>query len=141
MIEKIVYPYDFSRFSEAAIPFIGEFVKLGAQKVIIVTVIEYEEIFTHVLFKETEIRRLKESTKNRLHKIKEKIENFGLKVETKVDFGMPSKIIIETAKENDADLIIMGSQGRGAIMNALLGSTAENVLRRSNIPVFIIPPK
>ncbi len=141
MIKKIIYPYDFSKFSEKAIPFIKDFSKLGAKKVIIVSVIEYEELFTHVLFKESEIRKLKEETIKRLENLRNDLENAGLETETVVDFGIPAKIIIKTAKESKADIIIMGSQGRGAIMNALLGSTAENVLRRSEIPVLIIPPK
>ncbi len=141
MINKIVYPYDFSKFSKAAIPFIKEFARLGAKKVIIVSVIEYEELFTHVMFKESEIRKLKEETVKRLENIRKEFNAAGFETEAVVDFGIPAKIIIKTAKESKADIIIMGSQGRGAIMNALLGSTAENVLRRSDIPVLIIPPK
>ncbi len=141
LIKTIVYPYDFSKFSRAALPYVKELRKTGAERVIIVSVVEYEELFTHVLFKETEIRKLKESTEKRLEGIKKELEGAGFDVRIAVDFGMPSKVIIKTAASEKAGLIVMGSQGRGAVMNALLGSTAENVLKRSDIPVLIVPPR
>ncbi len=141
MIKKIIFPYDFSVSSKAVIPYVKDFAKLGAKDVIIVTVLEYEELFTHVMFKELEIRRFKEKTEERLTAVKKDIESTGFGVSTVVDFGMPSKVIIRTALEEKADLIIMGAQGNSAFMKMVLGSTAENVLKRSTIPVMVIPLK
>jgi nucleotide-binding universal stress UspA family protein len=53
--------------------------------------------------------------------------------------GYPSNEILSTAKEADCDIIIMGTHGKGIISHALLGSVAEKVLRRSKIPVLVIP--
>lgn len=51
--------------------------------------------------------------------------------------GHPSITICEVAKEVQADLIVVGSHGRGFIDRALLGSVAHGVLHRSHIPVLI----
>jgi nucleotide-binding universal stress UspA family protein len=54
------------------------------------------------------------------------------------DFG---GIIIETSKELNVDVIVMGTHGRRGIDKILMGSVAEKVLRNSTIPMFIIPTK
>ncbi len=139
MIDKIIFPYDFSKFSETAAKYVSAFSKMGAKHVVLVSVIEYEEFFTKVLFKENEIRRLKEITEERLTPVKETLEKSGFTVHTKIDFGIPYKVILSTAKTEKADLIVIGAQGRSATMEFLLGSTAINVLRHSTIPVMVVP--
>lgn len=52
--------------------------------------------------------------------------------------GQPVSGILDCADSVGADLIVMGSHGRGGIRRALLGSVAEGVLRRANVPVMII---
>jgi nucleotide-binding universal stress UspA family protein len=52
--------------------------------------------------------------------------------------GKPFDEIITYARENDIDMIVMGTRGRTGIENVLLGSTAEKVLRKSPIPVFVV---
>ncbi len=141
MIKKIIFPYDFSVFSKAAISYIKDFAKLGAKGVIIVTVLEYEELFTHVMFKEIEIQRFKEKTIQRVENVKKDLEKSGFYVSIVVDFGIPSKVIMRTALSEKADLIVMGSRGSSVLSSMFLGSTAENVLKRSTIPVMVIPSK
>lgn len=55
--------------------------------------------------------------------------------------GKPSKEIVKIAEDWGADLIVMGTQGKSGIKRLLLGSTAENTLRHSNIPILITPSK
>ncbi len=45
--------------------------------------------------------------------------------------------ILNTAHETGADLIVIGTHGRGGVVRAVLGSAAEGVARRSSIPVLI----
>lgn len=48
--------------------------------------------------------------------------------------------IIETAKAEGCDLIVMGSHGRQGVQALILGSVAQKVLTHSDIPVLIIKP-
>ena len=52
--------------------------------------------------------------------------------------GNPSREIIKTAGEWEADLIVLGTHGRSGISRVLLGSTAEGVVRHSPIPVLTV---
>lgn len=53
--------------------------------------------------------------------------------------GTPSKEILHTAEEWEADLIVMGTHGKTALGQMLTGSVAEHVLRHSKVPVLLVP--
>jgi nucleotide-binding universal stress UspA family protein len=52
--------------------------------------------------------------------------------------GSPSQEIIKAAVEWKADLIVLGTHGRSGIPRMFLGSTAEGVVRHSQIPVLTV---
>lgn len=52
--------------------------------------------------------------------------------------GDPSTIIINMAKENDYDLIIMGTKGKGN-SNSFFGSTTTSVINKSVFPILVVP--
>src|SRR5260221_11171706 len=62
----------------------------------------------------------------------------GLAVEVLVRIGRAHSEIPDTAKATDSNLIIMGSQGHGGLKPALLGGTAERVVRHACCPVLLI---
>jgi nucleotide-binding universal stress UspA family protein len=61
-----------------------------------------------------------------------------LEVETILREGKPWSEILDVARERGADLICLGNSGHSALERMLLGSTAENVVRRSDVPVLIV---
>jgi nucleotide-binding universal stress UspA family protein len=62
-------------------------------------------------------------------------------IQTVVKDGDFGEMILGTALEMHADVIVMGTHGRRGLDKILMGSVAENVLRQSPIPLFIIPTK
>ena len=79
------------------------------------------------------------NTKYKKHYVEKIRDGVTFKVVTKA--GREDEEILEFAKEEKVDLIVMGTHGRTGIENVFFGSVAEKVLRRSPIPVFIIPSK
>ncbi len=80
-----------------------------------------------------------------IEKINEKIakiaEESNYKVENIIyETGEPAKKIIEIAKENEIQLIVMATHQRKGIEKFFLGSISEKVLMYCNIPVLILPP-
>jgi len=61
-------------------------------------------------------------------------------VKTRVEVGVPYTTILEVQKSGKAHLLIMNVHGKGLIDRALLGSTAERVVRGALCPVLLIPP-
>ena len=62
-------------------------------------------------------------------------------IQTLVKDGDFGEIILETAKELNVDVIVMGTHRRRGLDKILMGSVAEKVLHNSSIPLFIIPTK
>jgi nucleotide-binding universal stress UspA family protein len=54
-----------------------------------------------------------------------------------VEVGTPATAITRAANDWPADLIVIGSHGRGGMRRALLGSVAEGVMRNSPCPVVV----
>lgn len=54
------------------------------------------------------------------------------------EFGAPFLTILEYAKREPIDLIVMGTHGRGAVAHLLIGSVAENVVRKAPCPVLTV---
>ncbi len=140
MFETVVLAYDFSHFSERAMKYVIDMKKVGLKRVIVVTVVEYESISVRPISRKLDIDEYKRRNEERLLHIKEAIEDEGLEVETVVEYGIASKSIIEIARNRKADIIVIGAMGTG-FSNALIGSTAQNIIKISDIPVLIVPSK
>ena len=65
-------------------------------------------------------------------------EELGLETKAKLLAGDPAKEIVAYADSVDADLIVIGSHGYGAISGVLLGSVSRGVLHRTTRPVLIV---
>jgi len=52
--------------------------------------------------------------------------------------GNPVEEIIKYSEEKNCDLIVMGTHGHGTLVDAMMGSTARRVLRRSQKPVLVV---
>lgn len=61
-----------------------------------------------------------------------------MKIEVVLRTGDPRDLIVQTAADVHADLIVMGTHGRRGVSRALLGSVAEGVLRHAHCPVLTI---
>jgi nucleotide-binding universal stress UspA family protein len=61
-------------------------------------------------------------------------------VSTRVESGLPLTAILKNVKRENVDLVVMNIHGKGMLDRALLGSTAERVVRGAGIPVLLIPP-
>ncbi len=60
--------------------------------------------------------------------------------ETMVQVGDPDDAILACARERQADLIVMGTQGLGGFRKAFFGSVTEKVLRGAFVPVLAVKP-
>lgn len=83
-------------------------------------------------------RQQKERARQRLAELAPEL---GHDVQVAVAAGTAHVEIVNLAQEHGADLIIMATHGRGFISHAILGSTAERVLRHAPCPVLIVRDK
>lgn len=62
----------------------------------------------------------------------------GIPLEHRLEYGDPAAAILKSARETGADLIVMGTHGRTGLRRLLMGSVAEQVLRKASCPVLTI---
>lgn len=62
-----------------------------------------------------------------------------IEVETKIITGVPKDIIADYAREHGIDMIVMSTHGRSGLSRVMLGSVAEATIRKSTVPILIIP--
>jgi nucleotide-binding universal stress UspA family protein len=60
-------------------------------------------------------------------------------VEHAVVKGSPAAALLQAAEDLDADLVVMGSRGRGGFVGLLLGSVSRQVVSHAGRPVVVIP--
>lgn len=63
----------------------------------------------------------------------------GKQLERILLLGTPGHEIIKLARDQDADLLVMGTHGFSGARKALFGSTLQGVLRRAHVPVLAVP--
>jgi nucleotide-binding universal stress UspA family protein len=63
------------------------------------------------------------------------------RVEREVRLGEPAAVLAEVAADCGAELIVVGSRGRGAWRSAVLGSVSSDVARLAPCPVLIVPER
>lgn len=68
------------------------------------------------------------------------LEDAGYHVETEVRIGEPSEEILACASERRVDLVAMATHGRTGFLGLLLGSVAEQVVRKLTIPMLLLRP-
>lgn len=70
------------------------------------------------------------------------IQETGLAKEnvvSKIEYGFPADKILEVAKQNDVDMIVMGTKGASNFLDKWLGTNAQKVMQEAHCPVWIIP--
>ncbi|NGM70590.1 universal stress protein [Natronolimnobius sp. AArcel1] len=61
-----------------------------------------------------------------------------LEIETETGVGSPAQVILAAVDESGADQIVIGNRGQGGAAGARMGSTAELVVKRSDVPVTVV---
>lgn len=74
-----------------------------------------------------------------LEEAKRQAAERGVHAKTAVVAGNPADEIVAYADSIGADMIVIGSRGRGAVAGALLGSVSRDVLHESRMPVVVVP--
>ena len=80
-----------------------------------------------------------EAAKNRLDHLAAPLRAKGLDVACEAMFGIPVDEILDQAKTQDVDYIILGSHGHGALFHLFGGSVVTGVLKHSSCPVVVVP--
>ena len=141
--DRILVPTDMSDFANLAIRYAALLrERLGSH----ITLMYADETYFPIDVLEVPLGYYLESAPETKAKLQDKLRDYAREllpensVETMVVQDAPARAIVRTAKEMNADLIVMGTHGRRGWRRALLGSVTANVLHETDRPVITVTP-
>ena len=146
MYKKVLVPLDGSTLAECALPEVKRLAQCGCVgEVLLVNVVEDPMGSS---FEGMEVLNLGE-IKNRLHdharsylaNIQTKLNAENIKASAEVMGGRAAQSIVNYAKENGVDLIIIASHGYTGVKKWVFGNVALRVLHDAHVPVLLIRPE
>lgn len=150
-LKNILVPTDFSDASKKALSYAVRLAQQTGGKITLLHVIEPMPVYPEAVYPEimesdywlVEAKQaLLTQGKKAFQKLRleERIDP-RLVRNTRIRQGIPHQEITEAARELEADLIIIATNGRTGLTHVLLGSTTERVVRHAPCPVLVVREK
>ena len=145
-IKKILCPTDFSEPSHEAMKIAGELAYHFGSELCLVHVVSPVPIvpFPEAIPTTFDIRsyqqELEVSSRKALEEVVRQMESNQVSSRLIAVQGDPAHQIIELAKEEKPDLIVLATRGKTGWERLIFGSVAEKVIRLASCPVLLIPP-
>lgn len=139
-IRRIVCPIDFSPTAQHALDHAAELARSCNADLVLLHVVPELDYPIRGLGMAQAFPHLREElhtrAKEHLAEVQKGLKNVKSTLELRD--GVPHDAILECAKAVAADMIVMGTHGHTGIKHALLGSSAERVVRLSTCPVLTV---
>lgn len=144
MFKKILVPLDGSQLAEKSLPYVKDLARGGfVAEVLLIHVVEIPSV---ALSEGIDFFPLKNALFNKAEEYLADIESQiisegiseGIKVGSSISEGAVAHSIVEYAKENGVDLIVIGTHGHTGMKDVVFGSVALRVLHESHVPVLLI---
>ncbi|MBT3321781.1 MAG: universal stress protein [Anaerolineae bacterium] len=139
---KILVPLDGSIFSERVLPYARSLAQVFDSELILLSVPAVPEPEDYSAPSELieEIRGKAEAEmENFLDAVARSLRESNIKVRTMVKGTLPARTIVTVGKEENVDMIMSTSRGRGGLELFMVGSKAQRIVEQSEKNVFMIP--
>ena len=135
MLKRILAPTDFSELAAEGVRYACKLAKdIGAQVMVLNVVILDESNVVGKGEIERHKKRLSEHTRKLVGRRAD-----DLKIRELVVTGQAYAAIVDCAKRERADLIVISSHGRSGLSRMLIGSVTDKLLRGATCPVLVVP--
>jgi nucleotide-binding universal stress UspA family protein len=137
--DRVLVPVDFSELSDTVLRYGVELTKDGGTTIVLHVLeplpLHFETAFG--AFVNTEgLMRIRDNALRLLEETKARYP--GRNFITELREGKPAPLILDAAHRHQAQLIVMGTHGRGGLEHLFLGSVAARVVRNASCPVLTV---
>src|SRR5262249_29189019 len=135
-IRTILCPTDFSNCSANALQLASSLARDHRARLVILHVIPRSAVTVGEALVPPQIDKIRAEARERLDALP--IRRLGLLAERRLADGDPAEVILHFARENSAELIVMGTHAQPGLNRVLMGSVAERVVRNTPCPVLTV---
>ncbi len=139
MFKRILVPLDGSPLAEAILPEVtGAEPRLGAEVILLRVALAHAFPGVDPIHLADEEVRVVEEAEAYLATMAERLAREAVSVKTAVRYGQPAAEIIDHVAFERADLVAMSTHGRSGLSRLVMGSVAEEVVRKAKVPVLLL---
>ena len=145
MLRSIIVPLDGSPLAERALPFAAHLCRLTGGQLALVRAVGSLSVAVVTNASAARIALARQAVELRtaeaeMAAVAENLRTDRLTVSTRVEVRDPVDLVLDVARLDAADLIVMSTHGRSGIGRYLYGSIADALLRWAEIPLLLVPP-
>jgi nucleotide-binding universal stress UspA family protein len=141
-IKKVLFPTDFSKNAQRALPFAAKIASLTGAKLILFCAIQVDLDFA------PNFKQDQEKATNRAHQKFDRligdlksVEKYkDIEISRVLESEQPTAGILKISSENNVDLIVMGTKGATGDRSVIFGSVTSSIINVSEFPVLAVPP-
>lgn len=137
MLKTILLPLDGSPLAERALAYAAALARRSTSRIVLVEAVQ-AHTFPGTDLGSAQIK-VTGDAEEYLKSIASGLDAEGISVETHVYYDHPIDAILDAARRQQADLIVMSTHGRSGLGRMLYGSVADQVLRHATVPVLLVP--
>jgi nucleotide-binding universal stress UspA family protein len=141
---RILVPLDGSDLATVSLPFVRALATEASEVVLLRVVQDSEPLLGITAAASDRVERIlsrnEETAKHYLEGVAAILTNETRQLHIRTEVGIPHIVIARVATEEQVDLIVMATRGRGFLGRAVVGSVADRVTRTAPVPVLMIHP-
>ena len=142
---RILWPTDFSPVAKAALPYAADLAADSGAQLVLLHVLALPSMYvpevSGAVWMEIQ-RKGRAAAMDELRRLAKQLDRAKVRTHAVLAQGVAFDQILRVAKRLRCDLIVIATHGRTGLRHVLMGSVAENVVRRAPCPVLTVrPPK
>ena len=139
MFRRVLFAHDASPAAEKTMPYLEHLARAERAELLILHVYHTPEQYSGTKGYEQLLKSLEDVGHAVVEDFVEYLGADGFNARGLVRSGEPARVILETAREEAATLIVLGTRGPASMKEMLLGDVSTEVLRYAHCPVLLVP--
>ena len=138
MLERILVPLDGSSLAESALPHVVAVARAFESQVTLLSVVCSEHDSAGHPVDPVEWRISRAQAEAYLSRVEERLIDAGVKIERCICQGRPAECIVDRARGDGADLIVLSSHGHTGLSSWNISGVVRKIVQRANVSVLIV---
>lgn len=139
MLKRILFAHNGTPAAERALLYVEHLSRLEEAEVVVLHVYHIPEQYASTTGYPALVASQEAVANELVTDVVDQLRQAGLQAQGLAIAGNPARAILETARDQDVALIVLGARGPSSVKELLLGDVSLEVLRYSRCPVLLVP--